>query len=193
MPASKKQNQILQANMLESKYDSDRSLLTPEQYFLTLVYNANSLFHQRQYRKADTVYRGALIARRAIVKTKPPTVMSINFENMVEMFPDHEIRYKIALCMEHTNNLAEALSILNSISNRQRTSKINMLIGKLSIQSGKYACAVSAYKMVVRECPMNFDAMKGLLLLNVSDMDICNIINESKCKSNFSDFYLFDR
>lgn len=179
--------------MLESKYDSDRSFLTTDQYFLTLVYTANSLFHQKQYRKADTVYRGALIARRAIVKAKPPTVMSINFENMVEMFPDHEIRYKIALCMEHTNNSAEALSILNTISNRQRTSKINMLIGKLSMESGKYACAVTAYKMVVRECPMNLEAMRGLLSLNVSDMDICNIINESKCKSFRTGFDLFNR
>lgn len=144
-----------------------------------LMYNANSLFHQKQYRRADTVYRGALIARRAIVKTKPPTVMSINFENMVEMFPDHEIRYKIALCMELTNNIPEALAILNTISNRQRTLKINMMIGKLSLQSGKYACAITAFKMVVRECPLNLEAMKGLSSLNVSDMEISNIINES--------------
>lgn len=71
------------------------------------MYNANSLFHLKQYRRADAVYRVALVARRAIVKVKPPTALSISFENMVEMFPDYEIRYKIAQCLEVTSNIHE--------------------------------------------------------------------------------------
>lgn len=165
---------------METAYQKNRSLLTAEQYFLMLMYNGNSLFHQKQYRKADLIYRSALIARKTIIKTKPPTILSINYENLVEMFPDHEIRYKIAVCMEVLGNLPEALATLNGISNRQRTLKINMMIGKLSVQAGRYVNAITAYKMVVRECPLNLDAIKGLLSLGVSDLDISNIVSESE-------------
>lgn len=144
------------------------------------MYNANSLFYQKQYRKADIVYRDGLIARKAIVKSKTPTVMSINYENLVEMFPEHEIRYKIAVCMELIKNIPEALTVLNSISNKQRTLKVNMMLGKLSLTVGKYANAITAFKMVVRESPMNLEAMKALMSLGVSDLDISNIVSECK-------------
>lgn len=142
------------------------------------MYNANSLFQQKQYRKAEIIYHDALIARKAIVKTKPPTVLSINYENLVEMFPEHEIRYKTAVCLELTKKISEALTTLNSISNKQRTLKINMLLGKLSLHVGKYANAITAFKMVVRESPMNLEAMKALMSLGVTDMDISDIISE---------------
>lgn len=56
---------------MESAYDRERSLLTPEQYFLMLMYNGNSLFQQQQYRRADLVYRSALQARKSLKSTHP--------------------------------------------------------------------------------------------------------------------------
>lgn len=163
---------------MEASYERDRSLLIPEQYYLLQMYSANSHFFRRQFRKAEHIYRIALVARKAIVKSKHP--LSMNFENLVETFPEHEVRYKIALCLEQTNDTAEALSVLNSISNRQRNLKINMMIGKLSMQLGKCQNAETAFKAVIRESPMNLEAMKGLLSLCVSEMEISNIISESK-------------
>lgn len=120
---------------MEAAYDRDRSTLIPEQYFLLQIYSANSHFYRKQYRKAEHIYRIALVARKAIVKNK--SAMSMNFENLVEVFPEHEVRYKIALCLEQINEMGEALSALNAISNRQRNLKINMMIGKLSMLLGK--------------------------------------------------------
>lgn len=74
------------------------------------------------------------------------------------------------------NNLA--LAILNTLPNRQRTLKINMMIAKLSLQTGKFACAVNAYKQIVRESPVNLEAIKGLLALNVTDIEISGIIHQ---------------
>lgn len=165
--------------MMEANYEIDRSLLIPEQYFLLQIYNANSHFHRKQYRKAEHVYRIALIARKAIVKSK--SAMAMNFENLIEIYPEHEIRYKIAQCLEQMNEISEAFSALNSILNRQRSLKINMMIGKLSTQLGKSQNAVAAFKAVVRESPMNLEAIKGLLALGVSDLEISNTISESKC------------
>lgn len=173
-----------QGSMLEAAYERDRSLLIPEQYFLLQMYSANSHFYRRQYRKAEHIYRIALVARKAIVKSKHP--MSMNFENLVEQFPEHEVRYKIALCLEQFNEASEALAALNGISNRQRNLKINMMIGRLSAQLGKNQSAETAFKAVVRESPMNLEAMKGLLSLGVSELDISNIVSESKrLLSNF--------
>lgn len=202
VPASNKRNlaaicQIFnnisfnQGAIMEASYERDRSLLIPEQYFLLQMYSANSHFFRRQFRKAEHIYRIALVARKAIVKSKHP--MSMNFENLVEAFPEQEVRYKIALCLEQVNEASEALSALNNISNRQRNLKINMMIGKLSMQLGKCQNAETAFKAVVRESPMNLEAMKGLLSLGVSELEISNIISESKwsnlsigtCKSYF--------
>lgn len=114
----------------------------------------------------------------------------MNFENLVEMFPEHEIRYKIALCLEQIHETSEALAALNGISNRQRNLKVNMMIGKLSMQLGKCTNAETAFKAVVRESPMNLEAMRGLLSLGVSDMEISNIIVECMWNS-FAEFVCF--
>lgn len=163
---------------MEAAYERDRSVLIPEQYFLLQMYSANSHFFRKQYRKAEHIYRIALVARKAIVKSKNP--MSMNFENLVEMFPEHEVRYKVAICLEQMSEMSEALAALNSISNRQRNLKINMMIGRLSMQLGKCQSAETAYKAVVRESPMNLEAMKGLLTLGVSELEISNIVSESE-------------
>lgn len=167
---------IFQGAIIEAAYERDRSLLIPEQFFLLQVYSANSHFYRKQYRKAEHIYRIALVARKSIVKSKSP--MSMNFENLVEMFPELEIRYKIALCLEQIHETSEALAALNGISNRQRNLKVNMMIGKLSMQLGKCSNAETAFKAVVRESPLNLEAMRGLLSLGVPEMEISNIIAE---------------
>lgn len=163
---------------MESAYDRDRSLLTPEQYFLMLTFYGNSLFQQQQYRRADLLYRSALQARKSLSKTKPVTVFSNNYGNLADMFPDQEIKYRLAVCMEITKNHAEAVAMLQSISNKQRTPKVNMLLGKLSHMLGKDANAISAYKMVLREMPLNLEVIKSLLTLGVTALEIDIIITE---------------
>lgn len=153
-------------------------MLIPEQYFLLQIYTADSHFHRKQYRKAEHIYRIALVARKSIIKGK--TAMSLNFENLVEKFSELEIRYKIALCLEQIHEPSEALAALNGISNRQRNLKVNMMIGKLSMQLGKCSNAETAFKAVVRESPMNLEAMRGLLSLGLSEMEISNILVESE-------------
>lgn len=168
----------MQGAIIEAAFEKDRSLLIPEQCFLLQIYSANSHFYRKQYRKAEQCYRIALVARKSIVKNK--SSMSMNFENLVEMFPEHVVLYQIALCLEQMQETSEALSVLNRISNRQRNLKINMMIGKLAIQLGKCSSAETAFKAVVRESPMNLEAIKGLVSLGVSQMEISNLIAECK-------------
>lgn len=165
---------------MRSAYNTDRSLLTPEQYFLTLVYHANSLFQQHQYRKADLTFREALLARKQLAKSKSSTVVTNNYENLINQFPDYEIRYKSAMCLEKEKKNTEAITMLQSIPTKQRTLKINMLLGKLCERVGRVANAVSALKMVLKECPLNLEAIKLLLSLSVTELEIDIIIADCK-------------
>lgn len=165
---------------MESAYDRDRSLLTNEQYFLLQMYNGNSLFNERQYQKAESVYRKALFARKSLIKSKNATPYSNNYENLTEMFPETEICYKLAQCLEHTKQLTEAICVLQLVAHKHRTIKMNMMIGRLFQQTGRLVNAVMTLKTVLRDCPFNLEVIKSLMMLQVSDVEIESII--SGCK-----------
>ena len=164
---------------METTHSRDRSYLSPEQYFLLLVYHGHSLFHERQYRKADISYRKALEARKLITKpTKPQSLLASTYEQLVEQYPENEIRFRIGLCMEQTKQFSEAISMLTSISAKHRQLKVNMLLGRLAQQTGRYPYAITAFKLVLRECPMNLEAIKMLFMLNVPESDIDLLVSE---------------
>lgn len=169
----------IQAAILEGTHERDRSILIPEQYFLLQIYSASSCFHRSHYRKAERIYNIALIARKAVGKTRTP--LSRSFENLVEMYPEYEIRYKIAQCLEFLHERSAALTALTNIPNRQRTLKINMMIGQLSMQLGKCSTAETAFRAVIRTAPLNLDALKGLMSLGFSDIHITS--NQQECKN----------
>lgn len=148
------------------------------------IYSANSHYIRKQYRKAEHIYRISLVARKSVGKTN--TNMSYNLESLIELYPENEIRYKIGLCLEQMTELPDALSALNSIPHRQRNLKINMMIGKLSMLLGKCQNAEAAFKCVVRDSPLNLEAMKGLLTLGVPEIEVSGIISQSK----YADFFL---
>lgn len=102
--------------------------------------------------------------------------MARNLETICDLYPEHEIRYRIALCLEQICELSEALSTLSGVSMRYRNVKINMMMGKLAIQLGKCQCADVAFRAVIRESPMNLEALRGLLMLGVSRNDISNLL-----------------
>lgn len=163
---------------MQANYEKDRSVLIPEQYFLLQIYLAQSYQNRKQYRKAAKHYKNSLPIRKSIVKSKNP--IAPNYESLIEKYPDVEIRYQMALCHEAVNEFTEALNSINAgISNRQRSITINMMIGKYSIQLGKCANAATAYESVVRECPLALDAIKELLVLGYSDVEISALISES--------------
>lgn len=141
------------------------------------MYNANSLFHERHYRKAEMVYRKALQARKMLIKAKNATPYTNNYENLTEMFPESEVCFKLAQCLDATKQLVEAANVLHSIPKQQRTVKVNMLLGKLSQQTGRHNHAQSAFRMVLTECPFNLEAIKWLMLLGMKDCDIETVIS----------------
>lgn len=162
---------------MESVFDSDRSMLTAEQYFMMLMFNANSLFQERQYQHADNVYRSALIARKPFDKKKSPMPYSNEHSKYMETFKDPEIRFKIAQCLDITKNTQEAITMLESIPDRVRPPKADMLLGKLCRKVEHLASAEHLYDMALRMNPFNFEAIKMLLLdLGVTDVEVEPVI-----------------
>lgn len=165
---------VFQACIIKSAYNFDRSLLSPEQYFLVLIYNANSLFQQQQYRKADLTYREALSARKGLAKSGSAN----KYENTIDQYTDCEIKYKSALCLDMEKKSKEAITMLQSIPAKQRTMKVNMLLGKLCERAGRDTNATVALKAVLKETPLNLEAIKILMSLSVPEADINAIIAE---------------
>lgn len=162
---------------MENAYDRDRSLLTNEQYFLMHMYNGNSLYHERQYRKAEMVYRKALVARRSLVKAKHATPYTNNYENLTEMFPEIDVTYRLAQCLEATKQMQEAMNVLLTIPAPQRAVKMNMLLAKVSQQVNRYLVTQNALRAVLTECPFNLEAIKCLMMLGARACEIETIIS----------------
>lgn len=174
-------------------YNHDRSVLTPEQYFLTLAYYASSLFEERQYRRAEEYFTHALQAKKSVMKLKSSFVTTV-FETGVgggsDLFPEVELRYKLALSMEATRQIPEAVLVLQALSSKQRSPKFNMLLAKLLQHNGSDKGAIVPLKAVLKECPLNLEAIKGLLALSVKATEIHQLIGDGEFKVVFSYFLL---
>lgn len=150
------------------------------------MYTGCSLQHERQYRRAEEMFQQALQFR----KSTSAAATKLNFGTpdatvtvVVDPFSDAEIRYRLAQCLEATHQFVEAATVLQAISSKLRPAKVNMLLSRLLQHNGYDKTAIAPLKAVLRECPMNLDAMKGLLALGVKVADIYLIISDCKCIS----------
>lgn len=164
---------------MESAYNNDRSILTLEQYFLLQMFNANSLFQEHQIPSAEIVYRNALIARKPFDRKKSPLTYSNEHSKYMEIFKDPEIRYKIAQCLEISKNIHESIDMLESIPDRVRPPKADMMMARLCRKVDNLTSAKHLYDLALRMNPFNFDAIRML----VSDLGMTDVEIEPAIKS----------
>lgn len=158
-------------------------MLTPQEHFLVLIYYAESLYNERLYREAELIFRQALNAKKLWTKTKG--------SNKVEPHDPHsetEIKFKIAKCCVENKHMRDAVSTLQSITMKQRTPKVNMLLGRLLHNSGNDRTAVGAYKEVLKECPLAFEAIEGLITIGVKGIDVNTLILDASSSPQCSDW-----
>lgn len=167
-------------------YNNDRSSLTPEQYFLSLMYYGISLYEERQFRRADDMLRHAMQAKNAVIKIK--SSFGSVYDVGSDPFPDADIRLRRAQCLEATREMPEAVSLLQAIPIKQRTVKMNMLLAKLIQHSGYDKSAIAPLKAVLKECPLNMEAIKGLLALGVKPAEINALIADADLPAQCTDW-----
>lgn len=153
-----------------------RSSLPADQYFLTLCYYGNSLCEERLFGRAEDVLKNALLARKTFMKLKPSLSM---YDSSVNYFSEVEIRYKLALCYKALKQIPEAIATLQIISMKNRPSKINMLLYKLMQLGGQHdKTAIVPLKALLKECPLNLEAIAGLLKIGVKPIEIHSWIGD---------------
>lgn len=143
-----------------------RSILSPQEHYLTLMYRAESLYNEGRFRLAEEAYRQALLAKKAISKSK----FNKSTENIAEIFPDAQIKFKIAKCLSEIRKNEEAVQILQTIPFKHRTPKINYFLAKL--YNDRKNNAIAAYKEVLKECPLALESIENLLALGVKGNEI---------------------
>lgn len=89
-------------------------------------------------------------------------------------FPD--IRYQMHVCHLSLKQPVQALLVLQGIPAKLRSVKVNMALGKLYILNGLERPAISAFKEVIRECPLALEAIQSLIKLGISYSELERLI-----------------
>lgn len=150
----------------------DSEVMNLSQKYQCTVFYGNALYHLQEYHKAEDIYKKALHLRKAINKEKVKDKPSSSFELTDEV----EVKYKIYECLMATKQCREAMVMLQGISSKQRTPKINLALAKLYIRVGMDRSAITSYKEVLRECPLALEAMTGLMSLGVKGPDVAALV-----------------
>ncbi|KAL5016106.1 hypothetical protein ScPMuIL_005695 [Solemya velum] len=151
---------------------TDVEVLSLPQKFQCMVYYGDSLYHLAEVMKAECIYGKALLLRKEFQRPKGKTGLQVGFE----LTSDVEVKYRMYQCLLKQKHVREAMTVLEGISSKQRTPKINLALAKLYLKAGFDRIAITCYKEVLRECPLALDAIYGLLSLGVNGADVAAIV-----------------
>ncbi|EDO41165.1 predicted protein [Nematostella vectensis] len=148
-----------------------------------MVYFADSLFKEEHYRRAVHYYTRALQLRKAISKNKTKlSSQSVRIQSFW-LAPEVDVKYKAYKCHISLKEPKEALAMLEGITQRQRTPKVNIALAKLYRHQGMERSAISCYKEVLRQCPFALEAATGLLALGVTSTEVTSLMSRNQTAS----------
>ncbi|KAL4223795.1 Anaphase promoting complex subunit 7 [Mactra antiquata] len=164
------------ASIVLTLYDNNTytELLSATQKYQCYVFYGNALYHLREYTKAEDLYKKALLLLKAINKTKGKSSQSAAVTS--DITSDVEVKYKMYQCLVHTKQYKEAMSVLEGISTKQRTAKVNLALAKMYTRSGMDRSAITSYREVLRECPLALESINGLISLGLKATDVHSLV-----------------
>ncbi|CDQ67110.1 unnamed protein product [Oncorhynchus mykiss] len=166
------------SSLLLTMSNNNPELFSPSQKYQLLVYHADAIFHDKEYRNAACKYNMALQQKKVLSKTSKvrPSTGGTASSLQSQSFPSEiEVKYKIAECYAILKLDKDAIAVLDGIPSRQRTPKINMMLANLYRKAGHERSAVTSYKEVLRQCPLALDAIIGLLSLSVKGAEVASM------------------
>ncbi|XP_050371828.1 anaphase-promoting complex subunit 7 [Argentina anserina] len=174
--------------------------VTPQLKAESLVLLADSLFRDREFRRAIHTYKQALQFCKTISKTNPTSTRSSLTSNRssspsvfnLSGINEDEVKFKIASCHSALSEYGAALAEIDNIPGKMRSLQMNLLMGKLFRYSRQNRSAVSCFKECLRSCPYVFDAIIALAELGVSAKDITSLIPQTPNRSGRSSFEQLD-
>ncbi|XP_059144274.1 anaphase-promoting complex subunit 7-like [Physella acuta] len=167
-------------SMLDGNAGGDLGeILSLPQKYQSLVYYGEALYQLGEYKKSESVFMRCLQLRKTLNKSKIKTVSS------TELTSEVDLKYKIYQCLHKMKQNVEALNILESISTKKRTARVNLALAKLYLHEGRDRSAITCYKELIREHPLALDALTSLLTLGMRGVDlssyVINSIPQSSC------------
>ncbi|XP_066545739.1 anaphase-promoting complex subunit 7 isoform X1 [Amia ocellicauda] len=166
------------SSLLLTMSNNNPELFSPAHKYQLLVYHADALFHDKEYRNAACKYSMALQQKKVLSKTskvRPSTGSTASSLQAQSLPSEIEVKYKIAECYTILKLDKDAIAVLDGIPSRQRTPKINMMLANLYRKAGQERSAVTSYKEVLRQCPLALDAIIGLLSLSVKGAEVASM------------------
>lgn len=165
-------NLISLGNLVLTMAENRPECLNPVSRYQTLVYVGQSLQSQGEHRRAEATFKEALQYAKAATKTKAAKTADLFKEGVTEI----DVKYAMAECNIAVRQFSQALTLLESIPQRHRTPKVNMGLGRLYQQAGMERPAITAYKEVLKECPLALEAVQELLSLGVRGAEVASLM-----------------
>ncbi|XP_023312320.1 anaphase-promoting complex subunit 7-like [Anoplophora glabripennis] len=144
--------------------------------FQITLYYADALYSIQQFFQAENLYRQALQMRKNILIKKNSNNKIT--ENQNEVASDVDIKYKIHLCCLALKQKKAAGEILQMVSARLRTPKVNMALGNIFKDLGMERSAIACFKEVLRDCPLALEAVENLLKLGIKGVEVNSLMVE---------------
>ncbi|XP_009339845.2 LOW QUALITY PROTEIN: anaphase-promoting complex subunit 7 [Pyrus x bretschneideri] len=166
----------------------------------SLVLLGDSLYREREFRRAIHMYKQALQLCKMISKTNAPSTRSSlsstrssspNLFN-ISGINENEVKFKIASSYFALGENGTALSEMDNIPSKSRNLPMNLLMGKLYRFSRQNRSAVSCFKECLRHCPYVMEAIVALAELGVAAKDIISLIPQTPNRSGRAPFDHFD-
>ncbi|KAF7837857.1 anaphase-promoting complex subunit 7 [Senna tora] len=166
----------------------------------SLALIGDSLFREREYRRAIHNYKQALQYYKMIPKQNTPSSRSPLSSNRssspnsynVTAINENEVKFKIASCHYTLNENKAALVEMEGIPSKARNLPMNLLLAKLYRNSRHNRAAVAIYKECLRHCPFIFEAITALAELGSTAKDIISLFPQTPNRSGRAQYDHFE-
>ncbi|OQR71107.1 anaphase-promoting complex subunit 7-like [Tropilaelaps mercedesae] len=143
------------------------SIFSSAQHYQTLIWYGDVLLASKQYRKAELMFEKALQLRRSAIRKR---------QQDQDVTPQTDVQFRIFECLMGRKELKLAISTLESIPQKQRSTRVNMTLAKLYHGQGNDRAAILCYKEVLRANPYALAAINALLELNVKTTGVASLM-----------------
>ncbi|XP_033099544.1 anaphase-promoting complex subunit 7-like [Anneissia japonica] len=158
-------------NLVITASEQNPELLSPTEKYHVLVYYAGALYEEEEYKRSESYYRRAFHLKKSLNRCKGKSTQPGNVSE-AGIPSDLDIKYRLYQCNYKLKNFTEAKAVLESIPAKQRSAKVNLALAKLYQRTGTERSAATAFKEVLRQCPLALEAAQGLLGLGVKGAEV---------------------
>ncbi|KAL9161380.1 hypothetical protein ABFS82_07G017800 [Erythranthe guttata] len=170
----------------------------------SLVLYGDSLFREKEYRRAIQIYKQALQHHKILPKQTAATptatrsaLSALNRSSSpnsinASVINENEVKFKIATCHSSLGENRAALAEMEGIPSKSRNLEMNLTMAKLYRNSRHTRAAIGCFKECLRNCPYIMEAIIALAELGVSAKDIVSLFPQTPTRTGRPPFDHFD-